>query len=112
MFFELEGKTYRIKFYRTGMTTVAELFEVTKTVDDLGDDTAMSSLGIYGIARPHHTDRFEKKVGRKVALAHLLVALSDHEDEDGNLVESVGPIVLDRADRAMIWAKYFESHKK
>lgn len=110
MFFELEGNTYRIKFYRTGVTTVAELFEVKKTVDDLGDDTAMTSLGVYGIARPYHTDRFEKSTGRKVALANLLKNLSyewmNDEEPDPR------PVVLEREDRAMIWAKYFESHKK
>lgn len=104
MFFELEDKTYRIKFYYTGRTTVAELFEVNKGIEVHGDNP-MVSLGVYGVASTYHTDQFNKRTGRKVALANLLNALSDPE-VDGS------PILLNRADREMIWAKYFETHRK
>ena len=106
MYFELEGKTYRIKFYRDGNLTIAELYEISE------ETGGMISLGVFGIAAVYYKDRFEKKLGRKVALSHLLKVLSDHVDEDGNFIESVGPIVLDKKDRQMIWDKYFETHRK
>ena len=118
MFFELNNTTYHIKFYRTGVTTVAELFEVNSgyTDADSSDMPAMTSLGVYGIARPHYTDRFEKKIGRRVALTHLLENLTERYEDDGFggevVFKSEGPITLTKEDRELIWAKYFETHRK
>lgn len=95
MFFELENKTYCVKFYRTGTTTVAELFQV-----EAGE---MLSLEIYGIARPYHTDRFEKSKGRKIALADLIWQTWGLGD---------GGYEISKEQRKMIWDKYFERHNK
>lgn len=103
MFFELEGNTYRIKFYRMGKNTIAELFQVDAQAGE--DVPGMTSLGVYGVASVYHTDTFVKKVGRKVALSNLLAGLSDPESP-------AAPLFLNKEDREMIWAKYFESHKK
>lgn len=95
MFFELNGKTYRVKFHRVGTTTLAELFAV--------ETTGFVHLGIIGTAYLHKNDRFVKSIGRKVALASLLAGISDEE---------YGLFPLSREDRRMIWEKYFETHKK
>ena len=108
MFFEIEGVTYCIKFYRQNTTYIAELFEVnlqaTSAEGDEEGKNPMNSLGVFGIASLYYNDRFEKSVGRKVALAKLLETLSDSDIS--------GPIVMSKEERAMIWEKYFETHKK
>ena len=96
MFFELNEITYKIKFYRTGKTTVAELQQVT------GD--SIVSLGEYGVSNPHYKDVFQKKIGRKRALENLLKGLSNPDTEPS--------ILLSKEDRAKIWEAYFERHKK
>ena len=96
MYFELRGKTYGVKFFRQGTTTVAEWVEV--------ENENKFHTGMMGLAYLHHTDRFEKKVGRVVALTNLLKYLSDHDADYGK--------VLHREDRKIIWEAYFKTHKK
>lgn len=96
MYFELDNKTFCVKFYRTGTTTIAELFEV-------GSDNKMTSTGVYGIARVYHTDRFEKSKGRKIALADLIWQRWGLGD---------GGYEISKEQRKMLWDKYFERHNK
>lgn len=96
MFFEKDGNTYGIKFYYEGhnrTTTVAELVEVS--------DEGVVHTGIVGIASLDSRDRFVKKIGRRLALTHLLEALSDEA-----FVEENGGVLLIRKDRAQIWNQY------
>lgn len=105
MFFELDGVTYRIKFYRLGRNTIAELFEVVTPTD--ADSGGIYSLGVFGIARQHPIDPPVKKIGRRVALTNMLKALSHAEEGEAVLHRP-----LTRDDRQAIWARYFESHRK
>lgn len=97
MYFELENKTYCVKFYRQNTTTFAELLAVT--------DEGLSYTGLIAFAILHPNDRFEKSKGRKVALAYLLEILSDHNTES-----PFNP--LKKEQRQYIWQKYFERHNK
>lgn len=99
MFFELNGKTYCVKFSRTGTTTFANLVLV--------DEWGLNFLGYVGIASLFHMDRFVKSIGRKVALANLLKRMG--EPDAG---ETEPPFNLSKEDRARIWAAYFERHSK
>lgn len=99
MFFELNGKTYGVKFHREGTTTLASLFVV-------GEGGELTATTVQGIAVLHHNDRFEKSKGRKVALADLLYDISI-PDEEGPV-----PQGLTKEDRAKIWEEYFKKHNK
>lgn len=103
MYFELNGKTFAIKFYRAGTTTSAELFSVKER-------GGMIHLGVFGLAKLHITDRFVKKVGRIVALTHLLEGLSGEWMSENE--EDPREFILTREDRKIIWEAYFKTHKK
>jgi len=96
MFFELNGKTYGVKFSRTGTRTFAEWVEV--------EEDGINHTGIFGVSSVHHTDKFVRKVGRVVALTNLLKTLSN-PDTDYDMV-------LQKEDRKKIWETYFKSHRK
>jgi hypothetical protein len=102
MFFELNGKTYGVKFSRNGTSTYAELIRVD---DAIGID----NTNITGQAHLFYKDRFEKSKGRKVALASLLNKVQEFYNEnpkeypDYNMTEEV---------RKMIWEIYFKTHRK
>lgn len=88
----IDHKEYVVKFYRTGdttpkTTTNAELF--------LKEGESLVPVGVKGIAKLHHKDKFVRKVGLKVALSKLIELL-----------------VLPKEIRQYIWNKFFESHRK
>lgn len=99
MFFELNGKTYQVKFRREGTTTFAQFFQVQS-------DGTFVKLEYEGTAVLYYTDRFEKSKGRKIALADLLWKYSVPDDE-GEIPEG-----LDKDARQKIWAEYFLHFKK
>lgn len=94
MYFELNGKTYRVSFSRIGKRTFARLLEVTP--DGLVDRFPL------GTSAPHYTDKFEKSRGRKIALADLI--WQTWGTEEG--------YEISKEDRAKIWKVYFEKHNK
>ena len=101
MYFQLDDKMYRVKFYRMGNTTIAELLEL----GSCEGDNPYVSLELYGVASTYHKDIFNKSTGRKVALAKLLDAMDTLWGTEENAF-------LTKSDRTMIWARYFETHKK
>ena len=100
MFFELNGKTYGVKFSRAGTTTFANLFVV-------GESGELLPTNIEGTAVLYYKDKFEKSKGRKIALADLLLQIQT-PIEDAEFI----PEGLTKEDREKIWKKYFEKHKK
>ncbi len=100
MFFEIDGKTYRVKFSRTDTTTYANLIRVEP-------DAGLVETNIVGIASLYHKDKFVKSTGRKIALAHLLERMNEISAGD-----TEPEFTLTREDRANIWAEYFKTHKK
>jgi|SRR5690349_11134070 len=100
MFFELDNVTYGVKFSRNGTTTYADLVKID-------DEIGLDFTGLVGIATLHKNDRFVKSTGRKVALAHLLDRMNEVSAGDEKPEFS-----LSKQDRAAIWAKYFETHRK
>lgn len=99
MFFEIGGKTFRVKFLRVGRTYMAELQLVTKE--------GIISTKFVGTARCDSRDKFVKSTGRKIALADLLWQISPVDQESEILPEG-----LSKEDREKIWAEYFKNHKK
>lgn len=100
MYFELDGKTYRIRFMRNGTTTFAELWVLQK-------DGELDFPGLMGIATLHPNDIFVKKIGRKVALASLLNRM-----EEVSAGDTEPEFILSHEDRKNIWEAYFKTHKK
>lgn len=94
-----EIRNFAIRFSRQGKATFAELFEVE-------ENDGLVNLGVMTIANPHYTDQFVKKIGTKIALTYLLDILSDPEAVADTTV------LLDKEDRAKIWAEFFKTHKK
>src|SRR5688572_13184626 len=99
MFFELNEVTYKVKFYRSGTTTFAELWRL--------DNDGLDCTNLLGIAYLHPNDIFVKKTGRKVALASLLRRMN--EISAGYAEPEFS---LTREDRKNIWEAYFKTHKK
>lgn len=97
MYFQLHGKTYRVRFYRTDNMTFAELHLVKE------DDIVFT--GLDGVAIKSPKDREDRGKGRKVALADLL-------DNMTNVFGTIAGLEITKADRESIWARYFESHRK
>jgi len=99
MFFDLNGKTYSVRFSRLNTTTLASLSVVK-------ENGTLVETGIQGTATLYHTDRFEKSKGRKVALADLLWQVERPDDE------GVIPEGLSKEDKTKIWDEYFKNHRK
>ncbi len=102
MFFELNGKTYGVKFSRHEKSTYAELKKVNET-------SGLDTTGILSIAKPYYTDRFEKSKGRKEALAGLLDDMQQFHDENP---ERYPDYNMTKEVRTMIWETYFKTHRK
>lgn len=101
MFFQLKnGKTYAVKFSREQTTTLAYWAEVK-------DDGKLYYTGEVGIASLDSRDRFQKKIGRVVALTNLLNIMSNPDNFD-----EFSSVLLDREDRKAIWTAYFENHRR
>lgn len=100
MFFELNGKTYFVKFSYNGTTTYAQFY----TIETNGQPVLLEN-GL-GIAKLYHKDKFDENKGRKVALADLLYQYSV-PDGDGEIPEG-----LSVEDRTTIWNAYFESFRR
>lgn len=99
MFFELNGKTYQVRFRRDGLSTFAIIFEVQA-------DGTLRQLEGVGFVTLYYKDRYSKSQGRKEALADLLWKYQVPE-EGGEIPEG-----LDKEARAKIWAEYFKVFKK
>lgn len=99
MYFELNGKTYRVKFYRSNTFTFAELWTI--------ENGELDFPGLMGIAKLNPKDRFVKKIGRKVALASLLNRM-----EQVSAGNTEPEFILSYEDRKNIWEIYFKTHKK
>lgn len=99
MFFELDGKTYKIKFSRAGTSTFSELWSV--------DDDGIWNTGLLGWTKLHPKDRFVKKTGRKIALANLLDRM-----EEVSAGDTEPEFVLTKETKRNIWETYFKAHKK
>lgn len=97
MFFELHGKTYKVRFYRIDNMTFAELHLVKE------DDIVFT--GLDGVAVRNPKDREDRGKGRKVALADLLNNMTD-------VFSTIAGLEITKADREAIWSTYFETHRK
>lgn len=91
MLFDLDGKQFKVSFYRIGTTTFAKLCQFASEINSWFEVNTCAAL-----CNPK--DRFEKKIGRKIALSRIL-----HETEE---------LHLSKEDRAAIWEIYFKEHKK
>lgn len=99
MFFEIDEKTFAVKFSRQGTTTFANLFIV-------GAGGELVPTEFEGMALLFHTDRFEKSKGRKIALADLLFQFE--KPETGGIIAKG----LSKEDRKKIWEIYFKTHRR
>lgn len=98
MFFELDGKTYRVKFQLEGTTTIAELYKVNS-------DGKLVDTGLFGMAVLYYKDIFSKSKGRKEALADLL-------DMMEQVFSTILEINFNKTVRQSIWEEYFKTYKK
>lgn len=96
MFFELEGVTYKIKFFRIGTNTYADLYRVDEKM-------GLVYTELQGYAYLHPKDRFVKSSGRKVALTRLLYLWK-------LLSSKYNLPALTKEAREYIWAMYFMKH--
>lgn len=98
MFFELEGKTYEVRFRRYGKstTTIAEIVEIS--------DTGVRYLGIYGLATVGKGDKYNEITGNKIALTNLMNGLWTQDGE-------IKPM-FSKEDREIIWKAFFEEFKR
>lgn len=99
MYFTLNGKEYKVKFYRNGTNTYAELWEL----DDVKD---WGCTNLIGVARLSKKDRFVKKVGRVVALTNLIKRMQEVSAGD-----SQPEFSLTKEEKKLIWDSYFLRHK-
>ena len=98
MYIEINGITYRVKFFTEGNMTFAELYKVEV-------DGILTQAFIDGVAILHPNDHFEKAKGRKVALADLL------ENLEG-ILWAISNYRLTKNERTLIWEEYFKTFKK
>jgi hypothetical protein len=98
MFFSVNNQTYSVKFMLEGKSTIATLYKVD-------GDNGLLMTGIFGTATLYYLDKFDKKKGRKEALADLLINME-------LIFNTIGNYKFSKEDRTKIWEEYFRNHKK